>query len=182
MSKQRTLWITQTGIFLAILIVAQVFTRPLGQFVTGSINNMLFILAVMLIGLSSAIVLCIASQICVVLLGTVPLLQSFPQLMPVIIAGNIVLVLLWHVVALRNKETSMARKIIALVVSAFAKFLVLFVGIVLLVVPLILHIPEPQASTISALFSWPQLVTASIGGVLALLIYTPLSKALKKKA
>lgn len=180
MAKQRALWITQTGIFLAILIVAQVLTRPLGQFVTGSINNMLFILAVMLVGLSSAIVLSIASQIFVVVIGTVPLLQAFPQLMPVIIAGNIVLVTLWHIIALRQQKRSKLREIVALIAAALVKFLVLYIGIVLLVVPLILQLPEPQASTVSALFSWPQLVTATIGGVLAMLIYTPLSKALPK--
>ena len=181
MGKKRVLWITQTGIFLAILFVAQIFTRPLGQFVTGSVNNMIFILSVMLIGLSSAIVLCVASQILVVVTGTVPLVQTFPQLMPVIIAGNIVLVILWHIIALKQEKRSKIREIIAIAAAAFVKFIVLYIGIVLLVVPLILGLPEPQASTVSALFSWPQLVTAAIGGAIAILLYGPLSKALSKQ-
>ena len=180
MDKSRTFWITKTAIFLAILIIAQVLTRPLGQFVTGSINNMLFVLSVMLIGLSAAIILCVASQLLVLVLGTVPLVQSFPQLIPVIIAGNIVLVVLWHFIALRQKERNKAREVIALAVAAVAKFLVLYIGISLLLVPLVLGLPEPQASTVSALFSWPQLVTAAIGGAIAMVLYGPLSKALPK--
>ena len=180
MGKKRALWIAQTGIFLAILVVAQILTRPLGQFVTGSINNMLFVLSVMLIGLSAALVLCVASQLLVLVLGTVPLVQSFPQLIPVIIAGNIVLVVFWHFIALRQKERNMVREIIALAGAAVVKFLVLYIGIALLLVPLVLRLPEPQASTVAALFSWPQLVTAVIGGVVAMLLYGPLSKALPK--
>jgi ABC-type Co2+ transport system permease subunit len=178
MGKQRALWITQTGVFLAILIVAQALTRPLGnQFVSGSINNMLFILAVMLIGLTSAVVVSVISPIIATIIGIGPVL---PPLIPVIIAGNIVLVVLWYFIALRQPERSKPREIAALVVASFTKFLVLYVGIVLLVVPFLLGLPEPRASAVSALFSWPQLVTASIGGVIAMLIYTPLLKALPK--
>ena len=179
MGKQRALWITQTGVFLAILIVAQAVTRPLGnQFVSGSINNMLFILAVMLIGLTSAIVIAVISPIIATIIGIGPVL---PPLIPVIIAGNIVLVVLWHVIAMRQPERSKLREVIALIVAALVKFAVLYLGVVVLVVPLILGLPEPQASVVSALFSWPQIVTALVGGIIAMLIYTPLSKALPKK-
>jgi uncharacterized membrane protein len=177
MAKARAIWITQTGIFLAILIVAQAVTRVFGtQFVTGSINNMLFVLAVMLCGLSSAMVLGVVSPVLATVLGIGPLWPFIP----VIIAGNIIFVLLWHFVAFRHEEPGKARQIAALVTAALVKFGVLYLGIVHLVVPVIMGLPEPQASTVSALFSWPQIVTAVIGGGIAVLIYPVLSKAIPK--
>jgi hypothetical protein len=178
MRQERARWITQTGVFLAILIAAQAVTRMLGNtFVTGSINNMLFILAVMLLGLSSAITLCVISPILATAFGIGPLWPF----VPFIIVGNIVLVILWHIIACKYEKKAgrcKTREVIALIVGASTKFLVLFIGIVNLVVPYILGLQEPQASVVSAAFSWPQIITASVGGLLAMLIYTPLSKAI----
>jgi len=175
--QARAIWIAQTGIFLALLIVAQLVTRPFGNSIlTGSINNMLFILTVMICGLTSAMILGVISPIIAFLMGMAP----FLPFVPVIIAGNLVLVTIWYFIALRKPDSGKARKIIALVTAALAKFLVLYLGIVHLVVPLVLGLPEPQASVVSAAFSWPQIITASIGGVLALLLLPVLSKALKK--
>ena len=47
-NKKNTLWITQTAIFIALLVVLQVATAPLGNtFITGTIVNMLLIISVM---------------------------------------------------------------------------------------------------------------------------------------
>jgi len=174
----RAVWIAQTGIFLALLIVAQLVTRPFGNsFLTGSLNNMLFILTVMVCGLSSAMILSVISPIIAFLMGMAP----FLPFVPVIIAGNIVLVVLWYFIALRDADSGKARKVIALIVAAVVKFTILYFGIVHLVVPLVLGLGEPQASVVSAAFSWPQIITASIGGVLALLLFPVLRKALPKR-
>ena len=201
----RAIWVAQTGIFLALLIVAQIVTRPFGNSIlTGSLNNMLFILTLMVCGLSSAIILSAISPIIAFLMGMAP----FWPFIPVIIVGNIVLVVLWHFIALKRDETqgdvsstqatqgdgsSVFRKgkkhrrtvplryILALVCAAVAKFLVLFFGIVHIVVPLILSLQEPQASVVSAAFSYPQIITACIGGVLAMLLFPVLRKALPKR-
>jgi len=176
--NSRAVWVAQTGIFLALLIVAQVATRPFGNSIlTGSLNNMLFILTVMVCGLSSAIILGVISPVIALLLGMAP----FWPFLPVIICGNLVLVSLWHFIALKDRDSGKARKVIALVVAAVIKFLVLYIGIVSFVVPLVLGLEEPQASAVSAAFSWPQIVTASIGGVLALLLFPVLNKALPKR-
>jgi len=173
----RAVWIAQTGIFLALLIVAQLVTRPFGNSIlTGSLNNMLFILTVMICGLSSAMILSIISPIIAFLMGMAP----FWPFIPIIIAGNIALVTLWHVIALKDADSGKTRKIIALVAAALVKFLILYFGIVHLVVPIILGLEGPQAAAVSAAFSWPQIITASIGGVLALLLLPALKKALKR--
>lgn len=167
--------ITQAGVFLALLIVAQVVTRPFGTtLVTGSLVNAILILCVMLCGFVPAMVIGVVSPIFATILGVGPLWPFIP----VIIAANIALVALWRVIALRGPGRSHPFDILALIVSAAGKFLVLYLGIVRLVVPVILGLPEPQASAVSAAFSWPQLVTAVIGGLLALLIFPTLSKAI----
>ena len=179
MGKNRTIWIAQTGIFLALLIIGQAITRMFGnQFVAGSVNNMLFILAVILCGLSSAAVLAVISPIIATLLGIGP--QLWP-LIPAIIIGNLVLIILWRLIALKRPERSKAFDVLALFLAAAAKFLVLYLAIVKLVVPVILGLGEPQASAVSALFSWPQLVTASIGWLLALLVSPALLKAIPRR-
>ena len=176
MRNQRTIWMAQTGIFLALLIIGQAVTRIFGnQFVTGSVNNMLFILVVILCGISSAAILAVISPIIATLLGIGP--QLWP-LVPVIIIGNLVLVTIWHVIALKRKERSKPADVLALILAAAAKFFVLYFAIVKLVVPIILGLGEPQASTVSALFSWPQLVTALIGGLLAMLLSPILARAI----
>jgi len=176
--RTRAIWIAQTGIFLALLIVAQLVTRPFGNSIlTGSVNNMLFILAVMLCGLSSAVILGIISPIIAFLMGMAP----FWPFIPVIIAGNIALVILWYFIALRDSDSGKARKIAALVIAALIKFLILYFGIVHLVVPVILGLEGPQAAAVSAAFSWPQIITASIGGVVALLLFPVFRKALPKR-
>ena len=178
MKKHRAIWVAQTGIFLALLLIGQAVTRMFGnQFVTGSVNNMLFILTVMLCGVSAAAVLAVISPILATILGIGP--QLWP-LVPVIIAGNLVLVILWHMIALKRSERSRVFDILALVVAAAAKFLVLYFAIVKLVVPIVLGLEGQQAAAVQALFSWPQLVTASIGGVLALLLSPVLRKAIPR--
>ena len=200
--QERARWIAQTGIFLALLVVAQIATRPFGnQILTGSLNNMLFILAVMLLGLSSATVLAVVSPV----LGTVMGVGPLWPFIPVIIAGNIALIVLWHFIRAKGNGCVRAKQkgaihdhkwkvhehkgtvraihhrcITALIVAAIVKFLILYFGIVRFIVPLVLGLEEPQASVVSAAFSWPQIITASIGGVLALLLSPALSKTLPK--
>ena len=68
---------------------------------------------------------------------------------------------------------------IALAAAATAKFLALYLGIVQIAVPFLLRLPAPQAAVISNMFSIPQLLTALLGGGIALLVLTPLKKAIQ---
>ena len=174
-NKQRILWITRTAIFIALLIVLQAATAPLGNpLITGSIVNLLLITSVMTCGLSSGLTVALVSPVVAKFLGIGPLWA----LIPFIAAGNIVLVLLWHFIGNRNiggkKYTAY---IVALIVAAIAKFLVLYVGIVQIAVPIFLGLPAPQAAVISNMFSIPQLITALVGGALAVVLFPRLKKA-----
>jgi len=61
-------------------------------------------------------------------------------------------------------------------VGAIVKFLVLYLGVVQIAAPYILGLPE--GNMLSIMFSYPQLITASIGGVCAMVLLPPLKKAL----
>jgi uncharacterized membrane protein len=170
-------WVTSTAIFIALLVVAQVVTSAFGNtIVTGSVNNLLMILAVMLLGLSSGVTVATISPILAKLIGIGPLWS----LIPFIIAGNLVLVLIWNFLGKRHIGKKYLAHILALAAAAVAKFLVLYIGIVRVAVPFLLGLPEKQAAVISGMFSVPQLITATIGGVLATLMLPVLEKAVKK--
>lgn len=52
MSKEKTLWITRTAVFIALLVVLQATTAALGStIITGAVVNMLLIVSVMTCGM-----------------------------------------------------------------------------------------------------------------------------------
>lgn len=175
-NKKRILWITQTAVFIALLIVLQAAIALLGTpLITGSIVNLLLITSVMTCGPFSGLTVAVVSPVVAKFLGIGPLWA----LIPFIAVGNIVLVLIWHFIgnlSLNGKEYPVY--IIALIVAATAKFLVLYIGIVKIAVPVFLGLPEPQAMVISNMFSIPQLITALVGGALAVALFPRLKKAL----
>ncbi len=174
--KKRTLWITRTAIFIALLIVLQAATAPLGNvFITGAIVNMLLIISVMTCGFASGFSVAVISPVIAKLIGIGPLWI----LIPFIAAGNIMLVLLWHFVGNRKVKHRYAAYIAALITAAIAKFFVLYVGIVQIAVPLLLGLPEQQAKVISNMFSFTQLITALSGGIIAVMILPSLKKAVR---
>ena len=93
-------------------------------------------------------------------------------------AGNITLVLIWHFIGNRRWGHKYTAPMIALAAAAAAKFLVLYLGIAQIAVPFFLRLPAPQAAVISNMFSIPQLLTALLGGGVALLVLSPLKKAI----
>ena len=66
-----------------------------------------------------------------------------------------------------------------MVLAAVLKFAALYLVLVKLVAPAI--VPAAKLPVVTASFTWPQLVTAGIGGVLACLLVPVIEKALQKK-
>ena len=176
MRNTKTLWIARTAVLTALLLVLQFVTKPLGQLVTGSCVNAVLAVAALLGGLSSGLTVAVLSPIFAFLLGTGP--QFFP-LTPAIAAGNCVLVLLLWFICRDN--FSVARRALACITAAFGKFAALYILIVKLICSF-MPLADKQIATFSAMFSWPQLITALIGSAIALVIvprigkFFPLSK------
>jgi len=173
--SNRTLWITRTAVFIALLIVLQAATAVLGNIiVTGSIVNLMLIVSVMTCGLSSGLVVAVVSPIMAKFLGIGPLWS----IIPFIVAGNMALIIIWHFIGNRNMGRKYTAHIMALFCAAIIKFLVLYIGIVRITIPIFLGLPEQQAAVISNMFSIPQFFTALIGGSLAIILLPVLKKAI----
>ena len=174
-NKNRIRWIAETAVFIALLITLQAVTKSMSQFITGSMVNLVLIASTLVSGFASGLTVAAISPFFAFMLGIGP---KFIALVPFVALGNIVLVLVWGMICKKGLETK--NMISALVVGAVLKFAVLYGGIVRFAIPTLLALPEKQAAVMGANFSWPQLVTAALGGFLAMLITPTLRKALKR--
>ena len=172
--KNKTRWITETAIMLALLVILQAVTKSAGQLVTGSCVNAVLAVSVLVSGLSSGLTVALLSPFAAFLLGIGP--QLLP-IVPAIALGNAVYVLLLS--RLCGQKPPVWRKTLALCGSAGAKFLTLYLVVVKLLCSILLLKP-PQIATFSTMFAWPQLITALIGGAAALLIVPVIRKALHR--
>ena len=93
-------------------------------------------------------------------------------------AGNVVYVLILHVL-LGKKSLPIWRQGLGLVCGAVCKVLTLYLLVAQLLCR-VLPLPEKQIATFTKMFSWPQLITALIGGGVALLIVPILRKAFRR--
>jgi len=187
MSKhQKVLWITRTAILIALLVVLQAVSisfsaslpPPFNSIITGSIVNAMLVISVMTCGIATGATVAVVSPVFPTLLGFGPV---WP-LVPFIALGNVTLVTIWYFIGNIKTRNKYISYFIALPVAAVAKFAVLYSGVVLIAVGLLLDLPEKQANTIGGMFSFPQLITASIGGALAIAVFPVLKRALDRSA
>lgn len=174
MSK-KTLWLCRTAVMIAVLVALQFVTKPLGQFVTGSCVNMVLVVATLCGGLWCGFTVALISPFAAFLVGVGPALI---QIVPVISVGNIVLVLVYAFVY-KKLDRAWVRECAAVIAAAVLKFATLYLVVVKLLLP-VLGLAEKQVAVMSVMFSWPQLVTALVGGVLGVVVSIPVKKAMKK--
>lgn len=174
MKLTKTQWIARTAVFLALLVVLQFVTRSLGQVVTGSCVNLVLAMAALTIGAAGGAVVAVVSPFLAFLLGIGP---KFIQLVPCIAVGNAVYVLLLALLLPRLLRRAQALAFAAVAAAAVGKFLTLWLLVAKIVAPLV--VPAAKLGAIAAMFTWPQLLTAAIGGVLAVIIYLALRRARK---
>ena len=174
--RKKILWITRTAVMIALLVTLQWgtgFTQAFaGQFITGSCVNAVLAVSVLFGGLGCGAVVALLSPFCAFLVGVGP---AIVQVIPCIALGNLTFVLVLNTL---NKESSkLWRQVVNVLVSAVGKCAFLYVAVVRAVLPAMSEVIKPQqAEKLSAMFSWPQLVTALIGGLIAI----PVVKLLKK--
>ena len=158
---KKTAWIARTAICLALLLCLQFVTKSLGQFVTGSCVNLVIAMAALIGGLWSGLTVAIVSPFCAYLLGIGP---AFVALVPCVALGNAVYALIFGLLvrAFLLKKKAVAA-IISMALGAVLKFLALYIVLVKLVAPNV--VPQAKYATVTAAFTWPQLITALIGGV-----------------
>ncbi|MDP4153710.1 MAG: ECF transporter S component [Bacillota bacterium] len=172
-------WITRTAIFIALLIVFQAVTKSFGQYVTGSLVNLILIVGGLTAGLSSGLTVALISPVFAYFLGISPQ----PFLIPFIMIGNMTIVIITTIILNKSLKNSGGKRygiqISGIVLGAIAKFIVLYLGVVKLL-PALVSLKPKQLQTLSVMFSYPQLLTALIGGFIALLIFPAIKKAVNK--
>lgn len=173
--KKKTLWIAETAVMIALLVALQGLTKPAGQFVTGSCVNLILGVSTLVGGLWCGLTVALLSPFFAFALGIGPALI---QIVPAIAVGNIVLVLVLFSLCRKAKKLS-PLSYGGAVAASVCKFAVLYALVVLLLLPL-LGLPEKQVAMMSAMFSWPQLVTALIGSFLAVTVSPAIRKALHR--
>lgn len=167
--------LARTAICLALLLVLQFVTKPLGQFVTGSCVNLLLAIAALFGGVWSGLAVAVLSPFCAYALGIGP---AFLQLVPCVSLGNAVYALLFALLLRPRLGGHRLAALGCMVLAAAAKFAVLWLVLVRLVATMI--VPAAKLTAVTAAFTWPQLITALIGGALACVIAPLVQKALSK--
>jgi len=180
--NKKLLWITETAVMLALLVALQAITKPLGQLVTGSFVNAVLAVTVLVAGLYSGITVAVISPVLAYLVGIAPQILTVPAIM----VGNTVFVVLLYFLAGKDSK-NVLRQLITWISAAAAKFAALYAIVVWLICGVLAEellasgvLKAPMLKALPATFSWPQLITALIGGGVALLIVPLLRKALRK--
>lgn len=143
-----------------LLLLSLVVFAPLigNQFVTGTIVNSVLLGSLMLFGLPGAVSLCFIPSIVSLFAGLLPWVMV--PMVPFIIAGNILLVLVFDLLKKNNF-------FLGLILAALLKFSFLFFTGNYIIR---FFVKEAVASNIAVMMSWPQLITALLGGIMVYLM------------
>jgi len=183
--RKYVLRITRSAVLAAFLVTIQFLTAPLNnQFITGTAVNLLLIVSFLTCGPVVGLAVAAVSPLFAFLAGVGP---AFPPIIPFMVVGNMALIGAWYLFGLLNRPGRPGRmyKVIQVLIAVGAaaiKFLVLYIGIVLWAVPYLLDINEKQGALLTISFSYPQLITATIGGLVALTVAPLVQKAIKLQA
>ncbi|MBU1033614.1 hypothetical protein KKI22_01535 [Patescibacteria group bacterium] len=156
---------------LALLFSFLIFFIPAfvhQQFLTGPIINALLILSFIYLGKSKALFLALIPSTVALSRGLLPL--ALAPMVPFIMISNC----LYIIIFAKLQAKSQTKNFLAILLAALAKTTFLFVISKLLMEKILV---AALASKIAMMMSWPQLWTAVVGGIMALLI----SQALQKK-
>jgi hypothetical protein len=144
--------LTIFAFFLAISIVLPAFIHS--QWVTGPIINAALFLATVLIGPMEAILLGLMPSAVALSTGLLPL--SLAPMVPFIMIGNAILIVIFHYLRGQNF-------VLRLGMSALLKFAFLHLSVIFVMTKLL---DNNIVAKIAVMMSWPQFVTAVIGGVI----------------
>ncbi len=180
MVRSRILWVTRTAVLLAMLIVLQAATKGFGQIVTGSCVNAVLAVAALCGGVWCGVTVAVISPVLAFFLNIAPQAVTVPAIM----LGNVSLVLVLYFV----NGKAVWRKILAWLAAAAVKFSVLYAVVVWIIcgvaAPGLLEaglLKAPMLTKLPAMFSLPQLITALIGGGVAVAIAPLVNKAQKRE-
>lgn len=173
MKKTEIQFLTKTAILLALTIVFQTMGRliPVGinsQFIVGPLVNAALIVSAAAVGIWGGGFIALAAPFGAILTGA----QISLPFAPFIALGNLAIVLGFYLLMKRHQ-------VVAVIAGSIAKFALLTASVNVFV--RMMNTPVKQAEKMLAAFTWPQLITALIGGALALAVIKILGKNFRLK-
>lgn len=154
-------FITRTAILLALTLIFQFLKLP--QLITGSIVNAMLLIAAGTVSIWSGITIGLLTPVIAFLTG----IMGFPLMIPFIMAGNALYVMLF---AIQKNKT------IGMIAGATLKFIWLALSVKYIIQLFGIKVPLKIVQA----FTLPQLITAIIGGILAIIIIALLENYFKK--
>lgn len=171
--KNNTRFLTRTALLLAIAIAFQIFGRfiPYNNLIVGPIVNAVLIVATYTAGFWSGTSIAVIAPLVSAFTNKAAIAPLIITFSPFIILGNFIIVLAFHLLRRKNMIAGVAA-------GAVCKFAFLYASIAIFTS--VVKMKPQVAVTLTNLFSWPQLMTAVIGGILALIVITLAGKQLEK--
>lgn len=177
--RSKVKYITAAAVLLAICIVSQLF-KNLSVFITGPIINASLIIAVLTCGYFWGLILSVLTPVTAFLITGAPIMKAVPALMPLIMAGNAVLVtLVWLFVRKKKKHINV---ILGGVIGSLLKagFMTLTISYGLLTVVTLPEKLQPMLPVLQSTYSVTQLITALIGTAYAFVIWLALRRVYER--
>ena len=141
--------------FITLLLIVCLAPMLNNQIITGTIVNASLLVGVVLLGMRGAVLLCFLPSLISLMTGSLAMVMA--PMVPFIIIGNVSLVYIFNLLRKRNY-------FLGLIPAALVKFSFLFLVSNFLIS---FFIKQPVADKIAVMMSYPQLITALMGGVVA---------------
>lgn len=171
--SDKTKAITRTGVLLALTLVFQLIGRNLvpfignnSNYIVGPLVNACLLISAASVGLWSGSLIAVIAPFGAILTGAATPLP----IVPIIAAGNFLLVFCFYMIK-KNYY-------IGTMIGAFAKFgfMTVSINFILKMFQDDLGISQGAAKNLALMFSYPQLITALLGGTIALAVIKSLGK------
>ena len=147
--KSRAIVATSIATIIAVIVPALLAHTPQNQFIVGPIVNAVLFCVAFRVGVTNALFIAVIPSLIALFRGLLP--PTAAAIIPFIILGNCVMILAFTYI-----KSSLWMRVIA---SSILKTLVIFLPVWLVF---------NSSSIVSFMMSWPQLVTAIIGGFIAI--------------
>ncbi len=162
LTKVNVRWLTQFIALAAVAVILPFFIHL--QWITGPIINAILILALIIVGFRSALLIALLPSLIALGSGLLPVILA--PAVPFIMISNVILVLavdyFWQ-----NRKKDFKAYWRGVIVGAGLKFIFLFLSIDLIAK---LLIKQQLATAIAQMMGWTQFATAIAGGIIAWLI------------
>lgn len=168
MQKNSIRFITTTAILIALSVVFQQLRLvipkiPLGPFdlstlVIGTLINLTLFISAYKAGLWSGLAVAIITPVIAFFQGHIPIA---PMIFAVAFGNSVLVVSVYLLRKLPVPASSL--------IAAVLKFVLLWVAVAKVIVPIFVAAPK-MATALSAAFSWPQLITAVLGAIFAMIL------------